>query len=352
MPCVSCGKAGTNRCTGCNLLTYCSIKCQKLDWIARHATQCPQLGLPFAELAGVVDIIPYLNSLTDQHLWYYLRAAGRIDESGEFSWLNMKEEMKTYLSKDDFRKFWWTRCHSSNAIGTPPLSTKLNFFRAWIFFYMGNRVLQTFISNLGVHFDIDTHLTVMVFLDYRNPDSQAWGRQAGISDGEGRRLLIPVLEKLQLQIGANEEVVAQAIDYLHKRNPNRPEVRVNLRGGALLDEFEEESILSLKFEERADVVHPPINNPTQEVLRQDGVLGIADPRIREYTTNLLPASATTPETRKRFEFVAALAVLQIALQYRDSSVEFYAGHGKYMEKTTWRTAGMRALELYTAGVSP
>ena len=37
--CSNCGKANSQRCTGCYLIFYCSVQCQKLDW-EDHRSYC------------------------------------------------------------------------------------------------------------------------------------------------------------------------------------------------------------------------------------------------------------------------------------------------------------------------
>jgi hypothetical protein len=338
MDCQSCGNVTNKICTGCNLLSYCSIKCQKRDWTGGHSIQCRAIGLPFQELRKTGQLLPLLEHLTDHHLWNYLVLEGREDDEEPFNWYNMKEEMKLVLSHHDYHHFWWTRCQSSNVSWTPSQETVVNFFRTWIFFNLGNRILHQFIAGVGVHFDIPTALTISVVLDWPQ------------GNGQGVRLLVPILQKLGKQLGVDENTILQGIEYLRKRNPTRPDIQVDMRGGAHVHDFVAESILSIKYEDRATIPHDPIpGNTIQELMRIDN-LGLLDQRFTQYAANIVPVAAVTPAARNLVEYIAALSVMQLTLRYEDSSMRFFGNSGNVEYPPGANHAFKAAVEMYSEGL--
>lgn len=47
MECKSCGDSHDDlkRCANCESAIYCSVECQKSDWIAGHADECTSIGV-------------------------------------------------------------------------------------------------------------------------------------------------------------------------------------------------------------------------------------------------------------------------------------------------------------------
>jgi len=168
---------------------------------------------------------------------------------------------------------------------------------------------------------------------------------------QGVRLLVPILEKLQRQVGVDENILQQGIEYLQKRKPVRPDIQMDLRGGSYVHDFAGESILSIRYEDKASNPHDPIvGNTIQELVRLDN-LGLFDARWTKYAANIAPASAVTPQARNLVEYIAALSLLQLALRYEDSNIRFFGNSGNVEYVPGVYDVFAKAVVMYSKGLA-
>ncbi|KAH6885562.1 hypothetical protein BKA70DRAFT_1466017 [Coprinopsis sp. MPI-PUGE-AT-0042] len=90
-------------CTGCHFMTYCSVNCQKDDWLRRHRFECTELGLRTQGYYGTARVSQYAIS-------FYLSVAMNLFHDPRF-----KEACEPQISPSSST--------SATPVLTPPATT-------------------------------------------------------------------------------------------------------------------------------------------------------------------------------------------------------------------------------------